>query len=266
MKLSFEIYSREFNKTILGNKKKMFAKIYNEDTKQFSEFSVLNGLHSLSFEEGLDQIRKKTPPYSPPVAFCLEFLLSKETNKTIENDVKIQSIVIDKDDMTSSLNDVVKVKIGRKKQVEEQVMINKLIQQGKTLRLDGNQFFTKDKLIKFLEGISHLNSIEYIEEPFANTFEIKNWEKTLPPLALDESFYKFQKIDSSFSYYILKPTLFGYNKTIELIHKINKLGHTSIISSTFEDELGISILKKLANIQDSYKKVFHGLDTLKYFN
>ncbi len=140
------------------------------------------------------------------------------------------------------------------------------------LRFDGNRKFELEELILFLNDLNEsvLNCIEYIEEPFKNysdLYDFKNCYKI--KIAIDESLiYFLNSLDKlpSHTPIILKPALFGISKSFELIMSAYSMGHTVIISSTYQPASTFLSLIALAHFSNSLNlsELFHGLDTLSF--
>lgn len=139
-------------------------------------------------------------------------------------------------------------------------------------RLDGNQSFELSELCQFMEELMRamkkdfLQCIEYLEEPFKNYNDYFTFRKLYPyPLGLDESLLSINNINKieivKESYFIIKPSLLGISKSLNLIKLAQKNNCTPVISSSYETKNTMRSLIYLAAINP---ETFHGLDTLKF--
>lgn len=170
----------------------------------------------------------------------------------------------------------VKIKISTDKVLQKELAtaLNDKSKEGVMpfLRFDGNRKFELDDLISFLNLLdeSVIRAIEYIEEPFKNFYDIYSFQKNhFIKIGIDESLVYFlnhlEKLPTH-SPIILKPALYGISKSFDLIKKASLLGHSAIISSTYQPASSFAPLMLLAHYSDtlSERPLFHGLDTLKF--
>jgi hypothetical protein len=170
----------------------------------------------------------------------------------------------------------VKIKISPElpMQTELAIILNKKSIEGELplLRFDGNRKFELDQLLDFLNLLndSVLKRIEYIEEPFINFYDLYSFRMISKiKIAIDESFFYYQnslQCLPSKSFLILKPALFGISRSYALIKEASLLGHSIIISSTYQPASTFMPLLALATYSDSFKTapLIHGLDTLSF--
>lgn len=139
------------------------------------------------------------------------------------------------------------------------------------VHVDVNQKWSFEDAILFTEKMKGCN-IKYIEEPFSDISKIPDFfKKTGIPIALDESLVSrglltinLVNLPEGVKFLILKPTLLGgIRKTLRIMHDAARKGIQSIVSSSFESDIGISTLIHLAAIGG--KDITAGLDTLKWF-
>ena len=115
--------------------------------------------------------------------------------------------------------------------------------------------------MQFLNGLSRLDLIEYVEEPFKNFSDTFAFQKLSDvPLAIDESIVNLGEDLTSFDncYFVLKPSLIGLSSCFELM---NRFSPRTIISSSYERPSALRPFFFLAALNPVQ---FHGLDTLKY--
>jgi O-succinylbenzoate synthase len=166
-----------------------------------------------------------------------------------------------------------KLKVGRRSIEEDADLtarVRTLIGNETTLRLDANRAWSIPEALTFCNGVAHCR-IDYLEEPVKtlDDFRALVHDAELPvPLALDESLHELTPASlSSFSgikAVILKPTLWGFEKTIQTARQAAALGMTPVVSSAFESGIGLEALAHIAaciNRDD----VPAGLDTLDIF-
>lgn len=153
-----------------------------------------------------------------------------------------------------------KLKINRSTYKDDMKIINKIDQDG--LRLDANMSLSSEEFKKYLDG---LKDYDYFEEPFKNIEDIHQYPQerfALDENVLNEKFHSLKQVTT----FVLKPSILGLDKTIEMIHKAKILGKSVVISSTFESELGLLNLCKIAHYSDRYlgHTGFHGLGTISF--
>jgi O-succinylbenzoate synthase len=138
------------------------------------------------------------------------------------------------------------------------------------LRLDANRAWSTGEALAFSSAVARCE-IDYLEEPVRTLDQfgaLVNAPEVTLPFALDES---LQELDprrlSAFSgikAVILKPTLWGFEKTIQTARQAADLGMTPVISSVFESGIGIQALAQIAACINA-NDVPAGLDTLDIF-
>ena len=166
-----------------------------------------------------------------------------------------------------------KLKVGRRS-VQEDADITMSLRQRigneAALRLDANRAWSTEEARAFSTAVAHCE-IDYLEEPVRTLDQLQalvNAPEVTLPFALDES---LQELDpdglSSFSgikAVVLKPTLWGFEKTIQTARQATGLGMTPVISSAFESGIGIQALAQIAACVNA-SDVPAGLDTLDIF-
>lgn len=166
----------------------------------------------------------------------------------------------------------IKIKIGRDAIESEQKRIHDYLKiKGVQLRLDGNNLFLYDDLIKFLEDIP-IENIQYIEDPFLNKNELNKYNReflkgNLPPISLDNIINpEFVSLEC-IQFATLKPNLIGgISKSNQMANAFKKHHIKSVISSSFETEVGINNLNKMhLQFPGTYFQP-PGLDTIRYFS
>jgi O-succinylbenzoate synthase len=171
--------------------------------------------------------------------------------------------------LDDSLENVLKVKIGRLDPNFEIDIMKSLIAKGHILRPDGNLSLSMKQLTHLMKDIPK-DKIDYLEEPLKDISEWNKFnEQYCLNLALDENLLEYYKDKNllSVTTWVVKPSVhFSISGTLKLIEEAKTLGKTLVISSAFETKIGMKSLKYLASKQDKNKATFHGLDTLKYLD
>ena len=177
---------------------------------------------------------------------------------------------------TDTSNGVIKIKIGRNSLEEDSKKLDKYIQNTNlVIRLDGNRKMNADSLSQLLKN-KPSSRFQYLEDPFtcvkeAIHFYSKN--KNAPPLALDENLnilldknLKPTPLQKYTKFAIIKPNLKGgISSALRIASSLEEIGILSVISSSFESEIGINTLNKIHYIFPGKFSNNPGLDTIKYF-
>jgi len=167
-----------------------------------------------------------------------------------------------------------KLKVGRRS-IQEDADITMSLRQRigneAALRLDANRAWSTEEARAFSNAVAHCD-IDYLEEPVRTLDQFQalvNASEVTLPLALDES---LQELDpeglsslSGIKAVILKPTLWGFEKTIQTARQATGLGMTPVVSSAFESGIGIQALAQIAACVNA-NDVPAGLDTLDIFD
>ncbi|HEY4254997.1 MAG TPA: enolase C-terminal domain-like protein [Chlamydiales bacterium] len=149
-----------------------------------------------------------------------------------------------------------KLKLGHLS-IEEALALLRQIPETVRLRLDFNQKWPLEKLLKFTSYFS-TERFEYLEEPTEKWIDLLTFAtKTLFPIALDESIphHPYRELPS-LKALIVKPTILGH---IPHCPKGVKL----VISSAFESGVGLLHLARLA-LQFGPNET-HGFDPYSHF-
>ncbi len=291
------------SKTAFTNRNGLILKLVDElGNTSYGECSPLEGFSKESIHEAKNEllnfsndVLNKSVENSlnnyhlPSVKFCIEqayYSLQLQRNVELKNDyrnskqIKINTVVglVNLDEaikiVSDKINlgyDTIKLKIGRDNPYDDFVLIEKIREifgNEIKIRLDANQKWSSDEAIEYLSVLKKFN-IEYIEEPCSSICSnLKTSESTNAQIALDESLTDFEIandliINSSINYFVIKPTLLGFENTLKLIEVAESKNKFIIISSSFESVIGKSGLVFLA-AQTKHNFV-HGLDTSEYF-
>lgn len=163
----------------------------------------------------------------------------------------------------------IKLKVGGdvKKDIEKFKAVSQTIGNKAALHLDANQMWTTEEAIDFGKEIG-FDRVEYIEEPIKEIKDIPYfYNETFIPVALDESIANIpiEEIGhiEGVDVVVLKPSIIGsIQKTWDIMNQCRDRAIRSVVSSTFESSIGISMLANLAACQPSNYSA--GFDTLKW--
>jgi len=166
-----------------------------------------------------------------------------------------------------------KLKVGRRGLSEDIAVVKqlrKLLPENTILRLDANRAWSIDQAITFSDAVSEF-CIDYIEEPGKSGADLKtllDGGRFTLPIALDESLSEKTPNElaslSSADAMVIKPTLFGIERTVQYAKSGMHLGMRPVISSAFESGVGLTMLARLA-ASVSQENIPAGLDTLDWF-
>lgn len=157
-----------------------------------------------------------------------------------------------------------KLKVARYAMEKELALIEKLAAQlpNTKLILDANGGWTREEAQRFCERLP-LKQIDYLEEPcaaFADTIAVA--EATGVAIALDETLSRQDEwvYHPQLKALVIKPTLIGSLSACEALVQRARAGNLRVvISSSFESDLGLGLLARLAS--EWAPKEPPGLDT-----
>ncbi len=166
----------------------------------------------------------------------------------------------------------VKLKVGSDK-IENDIELTKLVRAAignkVLLRLDANRCWQIDDALRFCKAVAGCH-IDYLEEPLADRHKLKealNDGALAMPIALDETTREISPNELGqyqVKAIVLKPTLLGFQTTIDFAQQAHRLGITPVIGSSFESGLGLSILAQIAAAVNT-DDIPAGLDTYSWF-
>ncbi|MCF7823948.1 MAG: o-succinylbenzoate synthase [Candidatus Marinimicrobia bacterium] len=167
-----------------------------------------------------------------------------------------------------------KIKVGRINPELEAIGIKNIRQSigpDVKLRLDANRSWDLETAINFGRQVTS-EQIEYIEEPLQNPRDLPHFHNGCGiHFALDETLHHILDPSISFNTYtglntlILKPTLIAcIPRLLSLVQQAKDHLISTVISSSYETDLGLSILSQLAGAI-SGGNVAAGLDTGSVF-
>lgn len=147
-----------------------------------------------------------------------------------------------------------KVKIGRPGMFAQELStlceLRAKLGPGLELRLDANRSFEPDEAETKLDALRAV-APEYVEEP---TSDWCGLSRSSVPLALDESLADpsvlahciERRRELQLAAFVLKPTLLGVARTLELTQSARSLGLRAVLSHTFEGPVGFCLAAALA--------------------
>lgn len=159
-----------------------------------------------------------------------------------------------------------KLKLARQP-LQQEIELVKQLQRHQPqlkLRIDANRGWSLTEARQFANAVD-LAGIDYVEEPcFDLNDSIAVHQQTGLPLALDETTqvpnYKYSPIEGVKAL-VLKPTLIGsINRLSEIITAANADAVTAVLSSSFESNIGLTTIAKLASVLTPTEAP--GIDTL----
>ena len=230
----------------------------------WSEISHLNGLHGFTLADFLKKIQDDLTGYkdwSDQLSYPIDVALFSLASPKLESgSIYINGYYDLSMSEEAPAFHCLKVKIGRSNFDNEIERLKSL--KKRNLRLDANRSLNQKQFKSFIENIKHY---DYFEEPFQNKEDFKTFPNE--KFALDEN---VEDLDlqalPQITTFVLKPTLLGMAKTISLIEKAKIMGKRVVISSTFEGEIGLTALAKIALHVDLTlgHKEQHGLGTISF--
>jgi len=162
-----------------------------------------------------------------------------------------------------NLSGPVKLKLGNFNLQSGIKIVEKLLSQPISLRLDFNRKWKLEDTIEFCQHFAP-NNFVYLEEPVINYSDIaKFYEKTNFSFALDEHLLQHPIEDiitnKGLTHLIIKPSLHGGITQCQELQ--NKAGNIKcIFSSAYETSVGLSNIVKIANTLSPNTPI--GIDTL----
>jgi len=210
--------------------------------------------------------------------------VSPQAKRPSQSTVSITRLVIRDEVAPTEMNSLAaKIKVGNVDPLEDAKRANdwasKMKGQPKAkLRFDANRAWNVKQAAAFINGLEPhaLQITEYLEEPLQPSEDLlKRWEELAKTtdykvkLAVDESLTEgiittdhLEGSEAFIGALILKPTLQGLDKTIQLANWAARKGHKAVLSSCFESGIALGHLAILASIlADPWEEVSHGLGT-----
>jgi len=162
----------------------------------------------------------------------------------------------------------VKIKVGVRSLEKDIAFVESLSQMtgfhGR-MRFDANQQWSFADAVRFANAVNP-EVVDWIEEPLSRREDYRRWAKTTElSFALDENLYQNNSTPcfiEGLRALILKPTLLGYRRTLQLADWAAQNVCRVVFSSSFETGVGMQCLTQLAG--SLAPEEYHGFDTLKY--
>ncbi len=167
----------------------------------------------------------------------------------------------------------VKLKVGQCPLREEIRLVRDVrerIGDDVAMRLDANRAWSVNDALIFLQGVSSCG-IDYVEEPVKEyRMLVTLCNKTDPPVsvALDESLMELTPEElthlPNLKAIVLKPTLLGFERSMQFARRALSIGIIPVVSSGFETSIGLIVLAELAAVLNT-DDIPVGLDTTDWF-
>lgn len=197
-----------------------------------------------SVQFGLDCARRAWPEHLPEAVAPYPLLQGTPAHVMIEIEVRLKA-------WRAAPPERLKLKVARYPLDEELALIKRLSERLPTTRLilDANGGFSREQAMRFCAGLP-AGQIDYLEEPcgeLADTLTVA--EATGVPFALDETLSRKRPWPPhpQLAALVIKPTLIGTLSACQaLVARARALGLRVVVSSSFESELGLGVLSRLA--------------------
>lgn len=283
MAIDLKLISREFKTPITVAGVSSTHKEFLEGTIDGFPFelSVLPGLHKETFEQATAQFEQRdhysAEEFYPSVLFALEAWEFQKKNlqeqapwnlPVSQNALLLSPNIKEIESARAEDKTCFKIKIGRLESANDLFKICEYLKPHEKLRLDGNRLLNPAQLTALLAPLEPFwGFIDYIEEPFATSAETLSWQHPVA-LAVDESLPNFinSHLPTTVKAVVLKPSLYGFKRSLKMIDNFNRRGVLVTLSSSFEGPIGLAAISALASYQNSIQPNPAGLDTLRYFN
>jgi len=252
--------------------------------ESWGEIAPLDFFSDESLEQATDELLGELPHLlreewhpkylSPSVHFGIESAILDLTLPLSVAPVLVNALLAGTpDDMRKQAKNLqgykaVKIKVGHLSLIDSISLVEELLTlmpANILVRIDANQSWSFEEALTFAKAFAP-DTFEYFEEPF-ESFE--DYISFPFPIALDETIRNAPS-DSYLSLphlraLIIKPTLMGgCSKLIPLLRQAREKGIAFILSSSYESELGIGLLAKIA-ARLQLPEVPMGLDTYRLF-
>lgn len=214
----------------------------------------------------LDEIAESSPPALSAALWLGSFLSVEQRGGKVESNCLITSTETFHNDGSS----VLKLKVGVLPLADDIHRIQSILdalRPGQKLRLDANQSFQIEGIQALVASLTGVEKIDYIEEPLSADCSYEDWESySSIPYAIDETLLNNAELvfpeRSLPKALILKPSVLGGVLSHKLLKAAQTLDLQTVISSSFETEVGLGALNALAN--RVAPETVHGLATRDY--
>lgn len=260
----------------------------------YGEVAPLPGFSQESFDEAGEQLQQalalwasegalKLDDLFPSVAFGISIAQMELAGGLPENgNYNVAPLCTgDPDELLPILSHiqgekVAKIKVGLYEPIRDGMLVNLFLESipDLSLRLDANRSWSPEEARKFASHVnpSYRQRIAFLEEPCKRpgeslAFAIDTgiaiaWDETLQHAVKEEGF-KLSELTGVKSL-VIKPSLIGsIERCAALVKQAEKLGISSVISSSLESSLGLNQLARLAHWLTPSS--VPGLDTLSLF-
>jgi len=250
--------------------------------KSWGEIAPLKHFSGESYQQATDQLLEQLPlilrgkcqlnSLLPSVHFGIESALLDLRFPQPFRSISVQALLEGSyEEMLEKARHIhdypaVKIKIGHL-EIEESISLVKQLLPSipRLIRIDANRKWSYDQGMAFARSFPR-DTFEYFEEPFAS---FEDYLFFPYPIALDETvrtagldpFFKLLQLKAL----VIKPTLIGGRKQlIPLLKRAREQKITCVFSSSYESELGIALIAKIARRLQLPDRPM-GLDTSRFF-
>jgi len=172
-----------------------------------------------------------------------------------EASVQTAGLAAGTEDTPGGAHACVKLKVGRRPLREELAAVTRLRQAGAQLRLDGNRALTLDAAKQLADAAG--DALEFLEEPVGPS-DLEDAMQQLP-IALDETLAAGGPTPTGAVAFVLKPTVLGAARTLELVAAADDADIPVVVSSAYESAIGRAALIRFAAVVGP--DTAHGLGT-----
>ncbi|MCR9245114.1 MAG: hypothetical protein NXI31_08775 [bacterium] len=169
--------------------------------------------------------------------------------------VRTAGLLVALDEQVAPTHACIKLKVGRRPIGEELDAIARCRAVGLRLRLDGNRSLALDVARRLADAAA--DALEFFEEPVAPS-DLELAMRCLP-IALDETLGEPGEVPSGAAAFVLKPTVLGLRRTLELVEVAQRTAIPIVVSSAYESAVGRAALIRFAAAVAP--DVAHGLGT-----
>ncbi|WP_447927834.1 o-succinylbenzoate synthase [Vreelandella sp. EE27] len=197
-----------------------------------------------SVQFGLDCARRAWPEHLPEAAAPYPLLQGTPAYLMVAIEVRLKA-------WRTAPPARLKLKVARYPLDEELALIKRLSERLPTTRLilDANGGFTREQALRFCARLPE-GQVDYLEEPCAALADTQAVaEATGVAFALDETLSQQRpwQPHPQLAALVIKPTLVGsLSKCQALVERARALGLRVVVSSSFESDLGLGLLSRLA--------------------
>ena len=179
-----------------------FQKIKTK-TKHEYNFEPTTPLFNLLDDKDLMREFTALPPSSK---YALELMALNLSGKLSEKaEVEPSKLFMDGENYS---NKNIKLKVREDEINKDKVILNDLLQNNNTIRIDGNNTFKATTMIELIDSCEK-TKIEYIEDSFTSVQEELSFLEKISDISLKRLRKISFKIEGHINFYILKPNLLG---------------------------------------------------------